>query len=94
MTAGGGGGGFTAGGESVDSRLHLQAKQTLKDCDRRKKEGDPEHQSLSEALPKRMRETVWDVHWAKVLSIHRQYLKQKQMRVQMQSRLPLTLITQ
>jgi len=64
--------------EKVDARLLVQAKQVLKDCDKRKKDGDPEFQSLAGSIESRIRATVGDLHWNKALTIQRQVLLNKQ----------------
>jgi cell division septum initiation protein DivIVA len=63
--------------ESVDPHLLLEAKRALKDCDRRKREGDPGYQKLSEVIPRRLRRIVGDRHWGRALAIQRNYLLQK-----------------
>ena len=64
--------------EKVDPRLLLEAKRALKDCDRRKREGDPGYQQLSEVVPRRLRRIVGTKHWGRALEIQRNYLLQKQ----------------
>jgi len=63
--------------EKVDPQLLLEAKKALKDCDRRKHEGDPGYQQLSEVIPRRLRRIVGDKHWGRALAIQRNYLLQK-----------------
>ena len=63
--------------EKVDPQLLLEAKRALKDCDRRKREGDPGYQQLSEIIPRRLRRIVGDKHWGRALAIQRNYLLQK-----------------
>ena len=63
--------------EKVDPQLLLEAKRALKDCDRRKREGDPGYQQLSEVIPRRLRRIVGDKHWGRALAIQRNYLLQK-----------------
>ena len=64
--------------EKVDPQLLLEAKRALKDCDRRKREGDPGYQQLSEVVPRRLRRIVGTKHWGRALEIQRNYLLQKQ----------------
>ena len=63
--------------EKVDPQLLLEAKRALKDCDRRKRDGDPGYQQLSEIIPRRLRRIVGDKHWGRALAIQRNYLLQK-----------------
>ena len=64
--------------EKVDPNLLLEAKAALKDCDRRKRNGDAGYACLSEAIPRQLRRVVGDKHWGRALAIQRDYLLQKQ----------------
>ena len=64
--------------EKADPNILAEAKSALKDCDRKKREGEPGYQCLSEAIPRRLRRVVGDKHWGRALAIQRNYLLQKQ----------------
>ena len=73
--------------EKVDPSLLLEAQAALKDCDRRKRNGDTAYASLSEAIPRRLRRVVGDKHWGRALAIQRDYLLKKQRKQKKQNNL-------
>ena len=60
--------------EQKDHPMHSRAKEVIRDCAKKNKEGNPAYSSLSASMQSHLRSLVGEVYWKKVEEYLRQYL--------------------
>lgn len=60
--------------EQKDPGMHARAKEVIRDCARKNKEGDPSYASLSASMQSHLKTLVGDLYWKKAQDYLRQYL--------------------
>jgi Cobalamin biosynthesis protein CobN and related Mg-chelatases len=60
--------------EQKDPAMHTRAKEVIRDCARKNKEGNPAYSSLSASMQSHLKNLVGDLYWKKAQDYLRQYL--------------------
>jgi hypothetical protein len=60
--------------EQKDPAMHTRAKEVIRDCARKNKEGNPSYSSLSASMQSHLKNLVGDLYWKKAQDYLRQYL--------------------
>ena len=63
--------------ESKDAAMHQQAKQVIKVCAERNKQGDPKYASLTSSMREQLRQVVGEQYWRKAEDYLKHFLQTK-----------------
>ena len=60
--------------EQKDQSMHARAKEVIRDCAKKNKEGNPAYSSLSTSMQSHLKQLVGEIYWKKAEDYLRQYL--------------------
>mmetsp|Transcript_3683 Transcript_3683/g.5610 ORF Transcript_3683/g.5610 Transcript_3683/m.5610 type:complete len:241 (-) Transcript_3683:132-854(-) len=61
--------------EQKDQSMHARAKEVIRDCAKKNKEGNPAYSCLSASMQSHLKQLVGEIYWKKAEAYLRQYLR-------------------